>query len=158
MRNLQRNRNFFSAAVVALALLPGVTAVSAGESQMMTSDLPTPNSTSSWSNRLTPVSAEVETDREVESRTGHSSAGNAQRSADGATSDNFVPLLATERSRSLAATRGIADSTTAGLLEPEASGNPAVVPLPASVWAGLAVLLMTVWLGRHSKRRLRLPI
>lgn len=70
----------------------------------------------------------------------------------------FTPLLATAESRSLSSTRGVADSASVRLLDAEASTEPAVVPLPASVWAGLGVLLMMVWLGRHGKRRVRLPV
>lgn len=138
-------------------MLPSATAVSAGESQATTG--PSLSPATSWGNDLSSVSTEAGEGGDAwsdSSRADQFDAG--EESVDGASTDNFVPLLATEQSRSLSATRGIADSAAAGLLDPESSASPAVVPLPASVWAGLAVLLTTVWLGRHPKRRLRLPI
>lgn len=163
MRNLQRNENFLFAAFVAVALLAGATDVSAGESQLASESALAP--IASWSEGLSPTSiGSTDTDGSRAQEAGPAPAGLGEtvsaKSGDTAdnASDGFVPLLATEQSQSLAAARGIADSASAGLLDPESSGNPAVVPLPASVWAGLAVLLTTVWLGRHSKRRLRLPI
>lgn len=163
MRNLPRNRNFLFAAFVATALLPGAAVVSAGESQAVSGGVLAPDA--SWSNEHSPISiTSTVTDSSqdnVESPAaefGEPMVSARSGSTAGSPPDEFVPLLATEQSRSLAATRGIADSAAAGLLDPESSGNPAVVPLPASVWAGLAVLLTTVWLGRHPKRRLRLPI
>lgn len=160
MRNLQRTRNLFFVALTGCVLLPGATTVSAGESPLTTSHRVTP--AASWGEEFSAITSKPEkassTEVWVQATPAQSSMAAATTSADRGRAHDFVPLLAREQSRSLAATRGITDSETAGLFDPESSANPAVVPLPASVWAGLAVLLTTVWLGRHSKRRLRLPI
>ena len=76
-----------------------------------------------------------------------------------ATHSNSATLLARlDSSPSLAGAARPVSSLSTNLATDYSDEGPALVPLPASLWGALILIMWLLWLGRQGKRRVRVPI